>query len=243
MKKRLIRRVAVCLLITIGMIGMSATLEANATEGINCKIIIGDSRTTGIIFTLRNDKNAVEIYSKEKDAAFDSIFVKDNTILVLCSQGGGSYRNGACDRTFSRALELLRTQDVLKNCSGYSFYNLFGFNDVFLDPMNCSNSPGAYILRDKEYADKIGKCMSVYQFNAGPIDESGTASWKYCVTNALVAQYNQGFVGNSRVSVVDLNGYLYKEGYKGSFTEDDDSGIHYDSNTSKKIINLLMTLQ
>lgn len=236
--KRLTRVFATSIAIICVVCAFSHT-DVKAMENVNCKIIIGDSRTAGIIFALENDKNAVELYSNVNGASFESIFLKDNTLLLICAQSGGYYRDGACDRTFERAKKLMASQDILKNCASYSFYNLFGFNDVFLEPYNCVNAPGAYVTKDADFASRLG-CLNAYQFNAGPVDEKGAIL--YGMTNATLAQYNQGFVSNSNVSVIDLYSYLCRQGYKASYSEADNSGIHYDEKTTNKIIGLIMSL-
>lgn len=216
--------------------------KASALENMKCKIIIGDSRTTGIIATISQDKDITHLYDYFEGSIYDAIYLKGDTLLVLCSQGGGYYKNGAYDRAAKRALKLLQSEDVLKNCSSYSFYNLFAFNDIFLEPASCKEAPGRYIKKDSEIVSQIRGCQSAYQFNAGPVDERGTSTWKYLVTNPMIAEYNQGFKSNSGVTVVDLNGYLYSSGYTGIVTPEDDAGIHYNDETNRKIVDLLLAL-
>ena len=238
---KLIRLTLITIILSLAF-GIIMGNKAIAMENTKCKIVIGDSRTMGLIATLMNDKEAVQFYDSLEGAVYDAIFLKGDTLLVLCSQGGGYFKNGAYDRAGKRALTLLQNQELLKNCSSYSLYDLFGFNDLFLEPDNCRNAPGTYILKDAELASKIRGCKAVYHFNAGPVDEKGTSSWKYCITNPMIMDYNQGFKGNSRVSVIDLFNYLMTEGYTGIVTDVDDAGIHYVDATNEKIINLILAL-
>ncbi len=239
--KKVFRLILITFLLTCSL-SMMMGARANAMENAKCKIVIGDSRTMGLIATLMKDKEAVQVYDSLEGAVYDAIFVKGDTILVLCSQGGGYYKNGAYDRAGKRALALLQNQQILKDCASYSLYDLFGFNDLFLEPDNCKNAPGTYIVKDAELANRIRGCKAVYHFNAGPVDEAGTSSWKYCITNPMIMQYNQGFKGSSRVSMIDLYNYLVTEGYTGIVTEEDDAGIHYVDATNNKIINLILAL-
>ena len=242
MSKYKVFRLTLITLLLACIVGFGTGIKTNAMENVRCKIIIGDSRTMGLIATLMNDKDATQLYDSFDGAVYDAIFLKGDTLLVMCSQGGGYYKNGAYERAGNRAVKLLQTEDILKNCSSYSLYDLFGFNDIFLEPDACKEAPGRYIAGDATLASRIHACQSVYHFNAGPVDEAGSSTWKYCVTNPMLMEYNQKFVGSSRVSVVDLYGYLCTEGYKGIITEADDAGIHYDNKTNNKIINLLLAL-
>lgn len=238
------RSIRILKLLFVSVIFMAAIFfqktDSYAMENTKCKVIIGDSRAMGLIATLDNSKEFIKIYDEFDGLREDSIYFKDDTLYLICSYPGGYYKNGAYDKTAKKALKIIREQDILKNCLSYSFINMFSFNDCFLEYESSKYAPAAYIERDAYYAEQIHGCSSVYQFNAGPVDERGEVYSTYGFYNALVEDYNQRFTGNNKVTVVDLYGYLKNNGYNASKY---DVGIHYDDKTNMSIINLLVVLQ
>lgn len=233
-----------CLFTIIIVLILSFILKERdcAMENESVKVIIGDSRTMGLIVTLGKNEEYTKFCENVDGAVYDAIFYKDGTWLLICSQAGGYYKSGAYKRAANRAISLFNSNQFLKDCTNVSFFNLFAFNDLFLDPQNCRVAPSRYIEDDAKYAGYIRGCKNVYQFNAGPIDEEGYAEMFYGINNALLADYNSLFVGNNRVKVVDLYSYLYTQGYKGIVNEVDSTGIHYENDTNEKIIKLIECL-
>lgn len=216
----------------------------NSTDKLSGYVVLGDSRCCGLIVTLLDDKDAVCLYDFLESPRCDGVFLKDGKLLIICSESGGYYRSGAYNRTMERAIKLANRYANEYNVSSYATANLFAFNDLFLDGESSAiTAPSNYVRLDKELRYKIKNCSKVYQFNAGPVSETGSVYMNGGPSNALIANYNSGFNGTDYVSVVDLYGYLMSVGYDALDNDVDDTGIHYDHATNKKIIDLIYTLQ
>jgi len=224
------------------MMTMLMGMKTRAEEPENCKIIIGDSRVCSLICTLGLDESYIKTYESVEGAVWDAVLYKNGTWFIMCAQGGGYGKNGAYDRAAKRAIALYNSNDRFKNCLNVTFINMFAFNDLFVDYQDGRAASAYYLKNDVEYASMIYGCQKIYQFNAGPVDESGSTGWKYGITNDRVKAYNKYYVSTPAVNVVDFYTYLDTVGYKGAITDADGTGIHYDIATNMNIMNLLTVL-
>ena len=192
--------------------------------------VIGDSRCCSIEALLWEDKDWEKVYTSFEGKICDGIYRKNNQILVICAEGGGSYLDGAAKSAWCRMNALLENAPCLQNCVTYKFADMFGVNDI----NEGSKTPKALLALDKQIA-QTGKFSEVTQYNVGPVSNVGAAVTAQ-LNNVLIDSFNAKFKKSKEVKIVNLNAFLQQAGY--GF--EDDAGVHYDEDTSKKILMLLL---
>ena len=206
-----------------------------------CVLMIGDSRTCGLIATIAKNPEYQKLYQYSKDKVYDAIYMRGDTVFVFCAEGGGRFCEGAYTRSVDRLLKIVKTNEIVKNTPEYVAINMYGYNDLKV-PAEDFTWPQMYIASDENLKAELGpKCKRFYQFNSGPINEGGLAFLVDGINNNWIKQYNKSFVRTRNIVVIDFYGYLIRNGYA-SNNEEDAEGVHYDYDTNLKIWRLIYSI-
>lgn len=200
-----------------------------------CFVVFGDSRSCSVLSTLISDKTWKNIYTCINFPYSDGVVQKGDTIIVICAEAGGYFDNGAYTRAYSRFNKINESTQGLVGSTVHYYCNLFGVNDVMIARRNsCPDytKMNEAIRRGQNNADVF------YQFTAGPISETGSA----VLTNAEIEKYNSNFKKSNHLEIIDLYTYLKDGGFVVKMGPEDDTGLHYNSDTNYKIIGLILSL-
>ncbi|MCR4787598.1 MAG: hypothetical protein K5888_03335 [Lachnospiraceae bacterium] len=199
-------------------------------------LILGDSRACSLIKALWDNDNYESLYYyADRTNAIDAICKRDNRIIVICAEPGGSLQSGAVTRATNRMLNLLNNNVNIRNQKSYTFFNMFGLNDCLLDKASAKS----YIPYDTSLIGTLPNCTHVYQLNAGPVCMNANPV-PDDEANAIISKYNADYQSTSAVTVVDLYGFLMTSGYHTEFSQIDVSGLHYDAETNVRIMNFIL---
>lgn len=253
MKKTIKTALLIFLLIcTLKYMGtMGACCETiNGTSVIDnsqtkCVIVLGDSRTCGIIIDLQKDTSWEPLYLYSKDTSYEAVFKKGNIMLVLCARAGAKIVDETYEDCMECMYKLLGTESHIQGCKSYSFFNYFGINDCVFTSEH-EKYPPMYVYYDQVIYEKLGYLNKVYQINCGPIDPNGSLNKMMPGINSGVKAYNKFFKRDGNVRILDLYSYLSKNGYATNDIIDDKknnmpSGLHYDTATNMKVLNYIIS--
>ncbi len=194
---------------------------------------------------MKEDLEYKKLYNSSSGCLYEAIFQNGDTYIAICGEGGGYYYNGALDRTVVSMDRLLNSRQEIKQADEYYYFNLFGVNDIHAAGSKAFDAPSDYMAADESIADGNTKIKKMYQFNAGPVVSSGWMTQQGIINNATIKKYNEKFKATNNVKVIDLYSYLAKRRY-GAIIDSSSgtqmSGIHYDSDTNRKIISLIFSL-
>lgn len=200
----------------------------------HCLIIVGDSRACSLF----NSVNKFEEWTLIEDnrVAPDQgwvLFENSELKLAICEYGGGNLANGAYDKALSWAEEVINAQWVTEN-TRFCIFNIFGLGDA--NTGFFPDSDGYYNDRGEEFAKQYQDQCVYYQCTVGPIDESGTMGQAGVWTNQLIKDFNKRFKKTKNVKLYDFNSFLVKNGYECVISESDPTGVHYQIETDRKIL-------
>ena len=204
------------------------------TESEYCLIIIGDSRAC----SLSNSVNSFGEWTLLADnrVAPDQgwiLYESSEMKLAICEYGGGSLTNGAYEKGLDWAKEVMSAEWVTANTKSCIF-NIFGLGDVNTGFFPDSN--GYYNEKGEAFAKENQEKCVYYQCTVGPIDEKGTIGQAGVWTNHMIQEFNQKFEETDFVKIYDLNDFLQKEGYECVISDSDPTGVHYQIETDRKML-------
>lgn len=212
-------------------------IESKSEETISeyCLIIIGDSRACSLF----NSVNKFEEWTLIEDnrvAPDQGWALLDNQELKLaiCEYGGGNLANGAYDKGLAWAEEVMNAQWVTESTK-FCIFNIFGLGDV--NTGFFPDSDGYYNDRGEKFAKQYQDQCVYYQCTVGPIDENGTMGQAGVWTNQMIKDFNKKFMKTKNVKLYDLNSFLEKNEYGCVISESDPTGVHYQIDTDRKILD------
>lgn len=204
------------------------------TESEYCLIIIGDSRAC----SLSNSVNSFGEWNLLADnrVAPDQgwiLYESSEMKLAICEYGGGSLTNGAYEKGLDWAKEVMSAEWVTANTK-FCIFNIFGLGDVNTGFLPDSN--GYYNEKGEAFAKENQENCVYYQCTVGPIDEKGTIGQAGVWTNQMIQEFNQKFEETDNVKIYDLYEFLQKEGYECVISDSDPTGVHYQMETDRKML-------
>lgn len=199
-----------------------------------CLILIGDSRACSMFHSVSRfaEWNLIEDHRIAPDQGW-VLFEKDNMKLAICEYGGGNLANGAYEKGLAWAKEVMEA-DSFPSDTKFCMFNFFGLGDV--NTGFFPNSKGYYNEKGEEFAKGLAENCVYYQCTVGPIDENGTMGQAGVWTNQIIKDFNNKFKKTKHVKLYDLNAFLQKKGYACVISDTDPTGVHYQMETDKYIL-------
>ena len=212
-------------------------------EGKDCIIIIGDSRSCGLLVHIDANPMYKRKYYYHEGIIYDGIVEGDDVIIAVFAESGGNYYMGSMKKSIDRFMKAFKSYSEIHNAKSYKVFNLYGYNDIAVAVKTNIPWPKKYVKADEAFKKQLGdKCTMFYQFNAGPVNEDGF----HCIVdgfqNSTIEEYNKDFIPTKDINVFDLFGYLQNKGLGPIEDAPENSGIHYSLKTNQDIFDVILHL-